>query len=243
MGNWGDCPFVEWVPDWLGGVWVFKGTRLPVRFLFEFLATGGTVRGFARWYGIDNSEVVAVLAHEARQLYLRRPHVSNVVPDQSPASNRRNEPSQTDESGEGEGWRGKMRTTLQAATVLVILGAVLLAAFAFLAVVLEPQDNTIHAALVAMCAAAILVVQPFGGVWTHRIAPPIAGLVALASGLLWLAKDASVPAKIDPKAIIEPAVSFSPIEPVLLGTLGLLAVTCLFMATLIAWIAWSITRR
>ena len=243
MGNWEDCPSVEWIPDWLGGVWVFKGTRLPIRFLFEFLSTGGTVRGFAKWYGIDDSGVVAVLTHEARQLQLRCPSVSDAAADQSPSGDNRKESSRTDESYESDGWRGKMRTVLRAATVLVILSAVLLAAFAFLAVALEPQDNTIHAALTAMCAAAILVVQPFGGVWTRRTAPPVAGLVALASGLLWLAKDTSVPEKIDPDVIIEPAVSISPIEPALLGTLGLLAAICLFMAVMIAGTTWYVTRQ
>ena len=171
MVNWQNCWAVEWVPDWLGGVWVFKGTRLPIRFLFEYLSAGGTVNGFAKWYGLDDANVVAVLAHGTQQLCLRRPAASNIVADQYPTCTDRNEPSRKAEFSASEGWRGRVRSVSQVLILLTILGAVILAVFAFLAVAFEAQENTIHAALVAMCASAVLIVQPFGWVWLRTIAP------------------------------------------------------------------------
>lgn len=49
MANWEKCPAVERHPDKLSGVWVFKGTRVPVSALFDNLQDDATVRQFLKW--------------------------------------------------------------------------------------------------------------------------------------------------------------------------------------------------
>ena len=49
--------------------WVFRGTRVPIRALFENLRDGATVEEFVEWFpGVGREQVLAVLDHEARQL-------------------------------------------------------------------------------------------------------------------------------------------------------------------------------
>ena len=40
MLDWSDCREVERSADKVSGAWVFRGTRVPVRALFENLETG-----------------------------------------------------------------------------------------------------------------------------------------------------------------------------------------------------------
>jgi uncharacterized protein (DUF433 family) len=67
--DWTACPAVERVPDRVSGAWVFKGTRVPVRALFENLEEGASVDDFLQWFpGVTRDQVVAVLAHAERSL-------------------------------------------------------------------------------------------------------------------------------------------------------------------------------
>jgi uncharacterized protein (DUF433 family) len=69
MLDWRNCPAVERVPGRVGGAWVFKGTRVPVRALFENLEEGASLDDFLRWFpGVTRAHVVAVLAHAERSL-------------------------------------------------------------------------------------------------------------------------------------------------------------------------------
>ena len=69
MLNWSDCPAVERAPEKVNGAWVFKGTRVPVRALFENLEEGASVDDFLQWFpGATREQVVAVLAHAERSL-------------------------------------------------------------------------------------------------------------------------------------------------------------------------------
>ncbi len=57
------------MPGRVGGAWVFKGTRLPVRTLFENLEAGATVDDFLAWYeGVTREQVLGVLRHAERSL-------------------------------------------------------------------------------------------------------------------------------------------------------------------------------
>jgi uncharacterized protein (DUF433 family) len=60
MLDWHDCPGVERVPGKVSGAWVFAGTRVPVRALFENLEGGATVEGFL---GVTRGQAEAVLEH------------------------------------------------------------------------------------------------------------------------------------------------------------------------------------
>ena len=64
MLHWSTCLSVERVPERASGAWVFKGTRLPVKVLFENLEAGATVDDFLEWYeGVTRAQVLAVLKH------------------------------------------------------------------------------------------------------------------------------------------------------------------------------------
>jgi hypothetical protein len=46
MLNWSQCSAVERIQGKVSGVWLFKGTRVPVQALFENLESGATVENF-----------------------------------------------------------------------------------------------------------------------------------------------------------------------------------------------------
>jgi uncharacterized protein (DUF433 family) len=57
------------VPGRVSGTWVFKGTRVPVRALFENLEGGATTADFLQWFpGVTRAQVEAVLEHARRSL-------------------------------------------------------------------------------------------------------------------------------------------------------------------------------
>ena len=69
MLDWADCKSVERVPGRVSGAWVFRGTRLPVRTLFENIEGGATVDQFLDWYeGVTREQVLDVLHHAERSL-------------------------------------------------------------------------------------------------------------------------------------------------------------------------------
>ena len=64
MLDWKDCPAVDRVPDQASATWVFRGTRVPVRALFENLEEGAAVDDSVSWFpGATRDQIVAVLAH------------------------------------------------------------------------------------------------------------------------------------------------------------------------------------
>ncbi len=69
MTNWETCAAVESDPRKLGGAWAFRGTRVPLRALFENLESGASVDQFLKWFpGVERWQVKAVLDHEAKSL-------------------------------------------------------------------------------------------------------------------------------------------------------------------------------
>jgi len=61
--DWTLCNAVESKPGKLGGVWCFKGSRVPVAFLFEHLDRGATVDEFVEWFpSVSPGQVHDVLA-------------------------------------------------------------------------------------------------------------------------------------------------------------------------------------
>ena len=64
MLDWSQCRAVERIPGKVGGAWVFKGTRVPVKALFENLEAGARVDDFLAWFpGVTREHVDAVLHH------------------------------------------------------------------------------------------------------------------------------------------------------------------------------------
>ena len=69
MLDWTECNAVERVPNRVSGAWLFKGTRVPVKALFENLEGGARVDDFLEWFpGVTREQVEAVLEHTERSL-------------------------------------------------------------------------------------------------------------------------------------------------------------------------------
>ncbi len=59
MLDWSNCPEVERVESKVSGAWVFKGTRVPVKALFENLEAGATIYQFLAWFpGVTMDQAV-----------------------------------------------------------------------------------------------------------------------------------------------------------------------------------------
>jgi uncharacterized protein (DUF433 family) len=72
--DWTACPGVERNPGRVSGAWVFKGTRVPVRALFENLENGASVDDFLEWFpGVARAHVEAVLEHASASLLVEAP--------------------------------------------------------------------------------------------------------------------------------------------------------------------------
>jgi len=62
MSDWSLCTAVERSSDKVSGAWVFRGTRVPVKALFENLEDGATVDQFLEWFpGVTREQALAVL--------------------------------------------------------------------------------------------------------------------------------------------------------------------------------------
>ena len=69
MTSWETCAAVERDPQRLGGAWVFAGTRVPLRALFENLRAGASIDQFMEWFqGVEPWAVERVLDHELEAL-------------------------------------------------------------------------------------------------------------------------------------------------------------------------------
>jgi uncharacterized protein (DUF433 family) len=69
MLDWSECSAVERASERVSGAWVFTGTRVPVRALFENLEEGASVDDFLQWFpGVTRDQAVAVLAHAEHSL-------------------------------------------------------------------------------------------------------------------------------------------------------------------------------
>ena len=69
MLDWSQCAAVERTPEKVSGAWLFKGTRVPVKALFENLEGGARVDDFLEWFpGVTREQAKAVLRHTEQSL-------------------------------------------------------------------------------------------------------------------------------------------------------------------------------
>jgi len=69
MLDWSQCSAVERSPEKVSGEWLFRGTRVPVKALFENLEDGARVDDVLEWFpGVTRTQVEDVLRHAERSL-------------------------------------------------------------------------------------------------------------------------------------------------------------------------------
>lgn len=69
MLDWTNCTAVEREPGKISGAWALKGTRVPVKALFENLEDGESVDDFLEWFpGVTREQIQAVLECAQRSL-------------------------------------------------------------------------------------------------------------------------------------------------------------------------------
>jgi uncharacterized protein (DUF433 family) len=62
MQDWGQCDAVYRDPEKVSGAWLFRGTRVPLRALFENLEDGAGMDEFLEWFpGAERGRIIAVL--------------------------------------------------------------------------------------------------------------------------------------------------------------------------------------
>ena len=62
MLDWTSCTTVERSPARVSGAWLFRGTRVPVKALFQNLEDGATLDEFLEWSpGVTRERALAVL--------------------------------------------------------------------------------------------------------------------------------------------------------------------------------------
>ncbi len=67
--DWSECLAVERNTAKMSGAWVFRGTRVPVRALFENIEGGATMDDFTNWFpGVSREQVLAVLEFAEQSL-------------------------------------------------------------------------------------------------------------------------------------------------------------------------------
>ena len=69
MLDWNQCSAVESVLGKVSGAWIFRGTRVPVKALFENLEDGATVHQFLEWFpGVTQEQAETVLEFARQSL-------------------------------------------------------------------------------------------------------------------------------------------------------------------------------
>lgn len=67
--DWESCSALERDAQKVSGAWLFRGTRVPVRALFDNLEDGATIDQFLEWFpGVSRIQAEAVLEHAAASL-------------------------------------------------------------------------------------------------------------------------------------------------------------------------------
>jgi uncharacterized protein (DUF433 family) len=63
MIDWSQCPAAERSTEKYSGEWLFKGTRIPLRALFENLEGGAQIDDFLEWFpGVSRDHVEQAIA-------------------------------------------------------------------------------------------------------------------------------------------------------------------------------------
>jgi uncharacterized protein (DUF433 family) len=66
--DWSQCPAVESIPGKVSGAWVLRGTRTPVKVLFENLEAGMTIEELIERFPVTREQIDSLMAFVARSL-------------------------------------------------------------------------------------------------------------------------------------------------------------------------------
>jgi len=66
--DWSQCPAVESVPGRASGAWVLRGTRTPVKVLFENLESGMSIEEVIEQFPVTREQIDSLMAFVARSL-------------------------------------------------------------------------------------------------------------------------------------------------------------------------------
>jgi uncharacterized protein (DUF433 family) len=66
--DWSQCPAVESVAGRMSGAWVLKGTRFPVKTIFDNLEAGMSVEEITEVFDVTAEEIRSVLHYAAESL-------------------------------------------------------------------------------------------------------------------------------------------------------------------------------
>lgn len=66
--DWSECPVVESIPGKVSGAWVLRGTRTPVKTLFENLEAGMSIEAVMEQFPVTRDQIDSLMAFVARLL-------------------------------------------------------------------------------------------------------------------------------------------------------------------------------
>jgi uncharacterized protein (DUF433 family) len=66
--DWSQCPAVESIPGKVSGAWVLRGTRTPVKVLFENLEAGMSIEEVIEQFPVTREQLDSLMALVARSL-------------------------------------------------------------------------------------------------------------------------------------------------------------------------------
>ncbi len=66
--DWSQCPAVESIPGKVSGAWVFRGTRTPVKVIFENLEAGMSIEEAMEQFPVTREEIDSLMAFVALSL-------------------------------------------------------------------------------------------------------------------------------------------------------------------------------
>ena len=66
--DWSQCPAVESIPGKVSGAWVLRGTRTPVKVLFENLEAGMSIEEVIEQFPVTREHIDSLMSFVARSL-------------------------------------------------------------------------------------------------------------------------------------------------------------------------------
>ena len=66
--DWSECPAVESIPGKVSGAWVLRGTRTPLKILFENLEVGMSIDEVVEQFPVSREQIDSLMAFVARSL-------------------------------------------------------------------------------------------------------------------------------------------------------------------------------